>query len=110
MIERQFAGALRKFALRPSAFSHLGPFGYEASQFGNLAILWEQAKNVSLPDAAVRHLLTHALAGPDDPAALLRARTLIAEEMDGKPLAGYMALARDVLIEALVGAEEADGE
>ncbi len=110
MIERVFAGESRQFALRPSRFSHLGPFGYEGSQHGNLAMLWQQAKSISLPDSAVRHVLAHALAGPDDPAALFRARTIVAEEMDGKPLAVYMALARDVLIEALVGAAEADAE
>lgn len=109
MIERSFAGELRQFALRPSAFARFGPMGYEVPQFGNLVSLWKQAEDMTLSEAAVRHVITHALAGPDDPVALIRARRLVADEMDGQSVASYIALARIIIIEAVVGSEQEVG-
>lgn len=78
---------------------------FETERFGNLAELAERAGRVALGAGHVRHVLAHALAGPDDPVALLKAQRLVADEMEGKPLLPFMRLAAEVIVDAFQGLE-----
>lgn len=109
MIEFQFAGEKREFALKPSRYSR---FAKEAGfdSIGTLAELFKKSSTLSFTDSEVRHLLAHALAGPDNPVKLMKMRELVDEEMDGKPLAPFLALASLLVSDALSPEElKADG-
>jgi len=104
MIEREFAGEKRRFALGyPRNWPRSSVGCFETARFGNLAELWERGRRGLLGDGHVRHVLAHALAGPDDPAALIRAQRMVAEAMAGEPLAEFQALALEIIIDAYAG-------
>jgi hypothetical protein len=106
MLSREFAGETRELALRyPRNWPTVRVGCYETERFGNLAALWELGKRNLLGDGHVRHVLAHALAGADNPVALLKAHRLVEEEMQGKPLAAFQALALEVIIDAYAGAD-----
>lgn len=104
MITATFAGEARRFALgTPRNWPTVAVGCFEGERFGNLATLVELARRNLLGDGAVRHVLAHALAGPDNPLGMLRAEQLVRDEMQGKPLAAYLKLVLDVLVDAYVG-------
>jgi hypothetical protein len=106
MLRREFAGEEREFALRyPRNWPIVATGCFESERFGNLAQLWELARNTLLGDGRVRHVLAHALAGPDNPVALLQAYRLVQNEMADKPLAPFQALATAVIIDAYTGSD-----
>lgn len=107
-MQRDFAGEPRTFRLGyPRAWPLVRTGCFETDRWGNLADLWERGRAGLLGDGHVRHVLAHALAGPDDPVALLKAHRLVAEEMADKPLAPFQALAIEIIIDAYAG--PADG-
>lgn len=107
MVTADFAGESRQFALRyPRNWPGVAVGCFESERFGNLAALWELGRRGLLGDGHVRHVLAHALAGPDNPLAMLKAQKLVAEEMAGKPLVSYVALAIQIVIDAYAGPGE----
>jgi hypothetical protein len=101
-----FAGEERSFQLRyPRNWPSVAVGCFENERFGNLATLWELAKVGLLGAGHVRHVLAHALAGADNPLAMMKARQIVEEEMRGKPLAAFQALAIEIIIDAYAGVD-----
>jgi hypothetical protein len=106
VLRREFAGEERDFGLRyPRNWPVVATGCFETERFGNLAALWELGRRNLLGDGIVRHVLAHALAGADDPVGFYKATLLVDEEMLGKPLAPFQALAIEVIIDAYAGAD-----
>lgn len=104
MIEREFAGEIRRFELRyPRGWPSSSVGCFETPKMGNLTELADRAGRIALGGDHVRHILAHALAGPDDPVGLLRAQRMVEQEMDGKPLLPFMRIAAEVVVDAFQG-------
>ena len=101
MIKEVFAGEERTFELRPSMYL-TGP-GYETKRIGSLGDWALRIREGSLGVIHVQHIISHALAGPDNPVGLLKASNLVQEEMAGKPLAPYLNLATAIVVDAVAG-------
>jgi hypothetical protein len=109
MIEEQFAGELRQFALRRSRYAHIqSGLGYEA--IGTIGNLFQRDRAFQLGDTDCREIIAHANSGPDDPLALMRNRRLVDEEMNDKPLGDYIPLVTSIILEAFSRPEGADDD
>jgi hypothetical protein len=105
MISADFAGEIREFELRPTQF--VGATDFETPH-GTLGDLAQLAARGMLGAVHVRHVLAHALAGPDNPLAFYRAQKIVGEELEGKPLAPYISLVTEIITEAFAGQERSD--
>lgn len=101
-VEREFAGAVRRFQLQPPDRFRLYK-GVEAD-VGNLSDLaMRAAMKKTLSTSAIAHILSHALSG-GHPIRLNRMRALVTAEMRDKPLGDFAPLAVDIIAAAYAGA------
>lgn len=107
MIEREFAGETRKFKIAPPDRTKLYR-GLEADVGGGLGefalrVLAKRALNSN----EIIHILSHALSG-GHPIGLIRARKLVIEEVESKPLADLQPIAIDIIADLYAGAGDGD--
>lgn len=102
MIEREFAGELRRFRLPPAnrRMLYRGVEG-DVGGLGDLALRVMARKPINAGE--VSQILAHALSD-GHPILLMRARDLVAEEMRQRPLADLQPLAVDIIADAYAGA------
>lgn len=102
-IERDFAGAARRFQL-PAADPRRLYRGIEA-EGATLSELAKRAAAGNLGAGHVESILAHGLSR-GHPVTLINARAMVRAEMDGKPLAEFLGLAVAVVTAAFAGPDE----
>lgn len=102
MIEREFAGALRRFQLYPPNPDLLYR-GFELDH-GSLPELAARAGSGRLSSAAVAHIITHALSCGDW-YHLDKAREIVSGETASRPWTEFAPLALEILTDAYAGPE-----
>jgi len=97
-----FAGVSRQFSLKPSRYSALQRgIGYES--IGSIGELFHRSRALQLGNSECRQIIAHALAGPDDPVGFMLAMEEVDAEMDEKPIANYLPLVADIVVDAFSG-------